>query len=110
MLGVFSSGSGLIVARLKSACTGQVYFPVIEGLAREEGRLFHASGLFLFYNLLFVLPLILIFIATFFGVGSNKLASLSRRQLPLAKFDLGSLFLLMAHWMAQALAWPPRAR
>ncbi len=102
--------AGGAVAILESLCTGQVYFPVLAGLAREDATRWRAVGLLAWYNAMFVLPLAGVLVATLCGTASPRLAAFARRRLPLAKVLLAAVFLLMAAWLAPALVWPPGAR
>ncbi len=102
--------SGVAVSVLESACTGQVYFPFLAGLARGQGAYARAVLLLLWYNLLFVLPLIGVFCAALAGVTSERLARFGRSNLVPAKVALALVFLAMAWVLWPALVWPPGAR
>ncbi len=108
VMGAFTAG--VIVSLLESACTGQVYFPVLAALACESATQTRGLMLLLWYNLLFVLPLIGVFGATLAGVSSERLAKFSRSNLSLAKLLLGLVFIGMAAWMWPGVAWPPGVR
>jgi hypothetical protein len=102
--------SGGAVAILESLCTGQVYFPVLAGLARSDGTRWRGLGLIAWYNGMFILPLAGVLAAALLGVESRRLAAFARRRLPVAKVLLAAVFLLMAAWLAPALVWPPGTR
>ena len=108
VLGAFTAG--VIGSLLESACTGQVYFPVLAGLARESSTRTRRLMLLLWYNLLFVLPLLGVFGVTLAGVSSERLAKFSRSNLSLAKLLLGLVFIGMAIWMWPGITWPPGVR
>ncbi|MHC5056521.1 MAG: hypothetical protein ACYTKD_17630 [Planctomycetota bacterium] len=103
-------GAGIVVSLLESACTGQVYFPVIAGLVRDPGTRARGIAMLAWYNVLFVLPLVAILGLTVAGVGSSSLASWGKRHWGLTKFLLAIVFVAMACWMAPGLVWPPGAR
>jgi len=103
-------GAGVVVSLLESACTGQVYFPVVAGLVRDPGTRFSGIALLAWYNLLFVLPLAGILGLAVAGVGSKTLASWGRRHWGLTKLAMALVFVAMAAWMAPGLVWPPGAR
>jgi len=52
--------------------------------------------LLLLYNVLFVLPLVIVFIAVYFGLKTETLLLWSRRNVVVSKTLLGLLFILMA--------------
>jgi len=103
-------GAGVVVSLLESACTGQVYVPVIAGLVRAPGTQAEGLALLAWYNLLFVLPLVGILGLAVAGVGSSALASWGRRHWGLTKLTMALVFAAMAIWMAPGLVWPPGAR
>lgn len=88
---------GTAVTVLESVCTGQVYVPtlvlILKDSAFSETR---AWMLLLLYNILFILPLITVFIAVYFGLRTEALLSWSRRNVVTSKLLLGLFFVLMA--------------
>ena len=66
-----SVGIGFLVALLESVCTGQVYLPTIIFVARSPGLRTGAIGYLLFYNLMFIIPLVVILVIAYFGVKSE---------------------------------------
>lgn len=100
--------AGALVSLIESLCTGAVYFPVIAGLV-HSGNV-EALIKLLWYNLLFILPILLIVIGAYFGMGSQTLAGWGNRWWGLTKFLLALVFLLMAWWLWQGLNWPPGDR
>ncbi len=102
--------AGVIVSLLESACTGQVYFPVIAGLVRDSATRTRGVLVLLWYNFLFILPLLGVFGAAFFGVGSDRIAAFARRRFGLTKVLLAIVFFRMAFWMWPGLVWPPGVR
>ncbi|MFH1377657.1 MAG: hypothetical protein ABIH86_02785 [Planctomycetota bacterium] len=95
--------AGVIVSILESACTGQIYFPLLAGLARTPGRRADALLTLLWYNLLFVLPLVVIVVASAYGLSNQRIAEFGRKRLPLTKALLAAVFLAMAVWMADGI-------
>lgn len=88
---------GTAVTALESVCTGQVYVPtlvlILKDSAFSESR---AWLLLLLYNILFILPLVTVFIAVYFGLQTESLLAWSRRNVVSAKLMLGLFFVLMA--------------
>ena len=102
--------AGVVVALLESACTGQVYFPVIAGMIRDSATRSRGAALLAWYNFLFVLPLLVVFGLTFSGVTSQRIAAFGRKRWGLTKLLLALVFLGMAWWMFPGLVWPPGVR
>jgi hypothetical protein len=88
---------GTAVTALESVCTGQVYVPTLVLILKDstfsETR---AWMLLLLYNILFILPLVIVFIAVYFGLRTEVLLSWSRRNVVSSKLLLGLFFVLMA--------------
>lgn len=96
-LGAFFAG--ILVSFFESACTGQVYFPVIVALVRDSHQALKGICLLLWYNLIFILPLIAVFSAAMLGVSDRIMAKNSRMLLPLTKLALGIVFIGLAVMM-----------
>ena len=84
---------GIVVAILESACTGQIYLPVIASLIYFKVR--RAYLYLLVYNLMFILPIVLVFILAWKGTSNKRLANWSRKHLPLAKLLMAGFFILL---------------
>jgi hypothetical protein len=93
---------GLSVTALESVCTGQVYLPTLVVVARGGGGAARAWGYLLLYNLMFVLPLVLVFLLAFFGTRLTALQEWSRKNVVVSKVLLGLFFAAMA-WLVQVL-------
>ncbi|QHI69074.1 cytochrome c biogenesis CcdA family protein [Tichowtungia aerotolerans] len=88
---------GMLVTALESVCTGQVYVPTLVLILKDKALTDSRAWLFLIvYNLLFVLPLVLIFTAVYFGLRAQTLILWSRRNVAVSKILLGFFFVLMA--------------
>ncbi len=90
-------GAAFLVSLLELACTGQLYLPTIAYLVQtgstEAGELLALA----IYNVAFILPLLALFLAVFFGVGSATANRWFRRNAPAAKaLTAGALFVLAA--------------
>ena len=83
---------GAVVALLESVCTGQIYLPVIIFVAKSSTLRLDAIGYLLVYNLMFILPLVIIFIITYYGVSSQTLGSFLGKHIVLAKLTMALLF------------------
>ena len=87
--------SGFIVSLLESVCTGQTYIPTIAYVFREPGLRIHATGYLVLYNLMFILPLVVILIAGLAGVGSEAFSRLMRKHLGTVKLLTAALFFFL---------------
>ena len=83
---------GFLVSILESICTGQVYLPTIVFMTRAPGMQASAIGYLLLYNVMFIVPLLVILALTYFGVRSETLGNMFRKRLALAKFAMAGLF------------------
>ncbi len=92
--------AGVAVSFLESACTGQVYFPLILKLVQDGTQPARGILLLLWYNILFMLPLIAVFLLTIVGVSSQTIAGFARKHAWLTKFALAAVFFAMAVWLA----------
>ena len=94
-------GLGAGVSLLEFVCTGQVYLPLIRYMTSVSGTRWRGIGLLLLYNGAFILPLLAVFAACFFGLRSERLLALFQRHVPLMKLLLCVFFtalgILMLH-------------
>ncbi len=91
--------TGLVVSVLELACTGQVYLPtILFVLGRPELRLQAVSYLVL-YNLVFVLPLIVVFVVAALGAGSARLAVLMQKHTARVKLLTAVVFVVLGVWL-----------
>jgi cytochrome c biogenesis protein CcdA len=94
---------GFAVSVVELACTGQVYLPtIIFVLGLPEWRARAALAL-LAYNVMFIVPLIVIFLMVYYGTTSKELIDWMNRHAAAVKLGTGMLFLLMAGWMGYSL-------
>jgi len=98
--------SGLItgagVTLLESVCTGQSYIPVLMYMLKDDGSDLYLWCLLILYNLLFVLPLAIVFVCFHRGMQIKALIQWSKRNLVVVKILLGFFFAAMA----LLLLWP----
>lgn len=90
---------GVLVTVLESVCTGQVYLPTLVLMSREFGAGSRWFGYLLLYNLMFILPLLLLFLAAWRGTSMPVFLNWSRKNVVAGKTALGCLFLLLAALM-----------
>ena len=97
----FALGFGVSVVEL--ACTGQVYLPtLVFVLGIPEWRT-QAGLALLLYNIMFILPLVGVFLLVYFGTTSEQLMSWLTRKTAAIKLGTAALFLLLAGWLAYSL-------
>lgn len=89
-------GIGILITLFEAACTGQVYLPTIVLMLKDPALQGNAIGYLLLYNLLFILPLIIVFFLTYAGVSSGTFASWSKQNYGLTRLLLTLLFLALA--------------
>lgn len=96
-------GTGVVVSVIELACTGQVYLPTILfvlGVPEMQAQ----AGLYLvLYNLMFILPLVVVFVLAYLGTTSQQLRLLIHRHTARVKLATAALFLLLAGWMVVTL-------
>ncbi len=85
--------AGFIVSLLESVCTGQVYLPTIVFVMGLPDLRSKAFLYLVFYNLMFIVPLVLVFLAALKGAASEKFASFAGRHLGAVKLITAGLFL-----------------
>ncbi len=90
--GIFMTG--VIVTLLESVCTGQVYVPTMALLANNSiaGKWFFFLVL---YNVMFIIPLIVVFMTVYSGIDKFKLIEWNRKDVVAGKIAMGCLFLFL---------------
>jgi cytochrome c biogenesis protein CcdA len=94
--------AGFLVTLLEAVCTGQVYIPTIILMTRQEGLRLAGWLYLLFYNFLFVLPLLIIMVMAYYGLRWDQLAKSTQRNLPLLKTIMGVVLIGLAVFLAVA--------
>lgn len=85
-----------------SAYCVRFYVPTLVLILKNNSLAESRAWLYLIaYNLLFILPLILTFIAVYFGLRTETLLRWSRKNVVLSKTLLGIFFLLMTFLTAR---------
>lgn len=89
-------GLGFMVALFEFPCTGQVYFPVVFMLQQVHQARNLALSYLLIYNLMFILPLIVVFGLAYKGLSSERLSQVMLKHASWVKLGTAVLFLGMA--------------
>ncbi|MBU1672473.1 MAG: cytochrome c biogenesis CcdA family protein [Actinobacteria bacterium] len=71
---------GFLVTVMELGCTGQVYLPTITFVARAGDDKLRAVVYLLVYNLMFVLPLIVVFLLAYFGTSRERFVQFGRKH------------------------------
>lgn len=88
--------TGFIVSLLELACTGQIYLPTIMFISTIPDLKVNALFYLLFYNLMFVVPLVLVFSFTCWGTTSAQWATLTQKNFGKIKMAMALLFFGLA--------------
>jgi cytochrome c biogenesis protein CcdA len=95
---------GFVVSIVELACTGQVYLPtIIFVLGLPEWRVRAVLAL-LVYNVMFIVPLVIVFLLAYRGTTSKQLLAWMNRRAAAVKLGTAALFLLLAGWLGYSLA------
>lgn len=84
---------GFLVTLFEAACTGQIYLPTIVFMLNDPLLKANAVWYLMLYNLMFVIPLVAVFVLAYFGMGSSRFAQFAERNIVLSKI-LMSLFFI----------------
>jgi cytochrome c biogenesis protein CcdA len=94
--------TGFLVTLLEAVCTGQVYLPTIILMTQAEGLKLTGWLYLLFYNFLFVLPLLIVMILAYYGLRWDDLSRTTQKNLPLLKTIMGVVLIGLAVFLAVA--------
>lgn len=93
--------SGFLISVFELTCTGQIYLPTIVLIDKTPSLKRYAPIYLILYNLMFILPLILVFLVVFFGSNSENVSRFFKTHLATSKllatlmfFALGVLLLI----------------
>jgi hypothetical protein len=89
-------GAGFIIAICTVICTGQVYLPTIGFVMSIPELKRNAIFNLLLYNIMYIVPLVGVFVLTFFGVTSEKMALVTKKHTGTVKLLTAMLFLSLA--------------
>ena len=99
--------TGAVISFIELACTGTPLLAVITYLVGNvpDSRV-EAVGLLILFSLMFILPLIVVFVLVYFGTTSLQLGVFLKRHAALVKLATAVLFVAMAVWLAySAVPW-----
>jgi cytochrome c biogenesis protein CcdA len=101
VLGSFALGFGVSLVEL--ACTGQVYLPTIIFVLGIPQWRTQASLALLIYNLVFIVPLVGVFLLVYWGTTSQQLTAWLTQRTAAIKLGTAVLFLLLAAWLGYSI-------
>lgn len=83
---------GFLISLLEAVCTGQVYLPTISFVLWTTPFKLQALGLLLLYNIMFVVPLFIVFLLAMLGATSEQFSHFLRKHLALIKILMAAVF------------------
>jgi hypothetical protein len=92
--------TGFFVTLLEGACTAKIYLPTIMAMTHTFGFRLVGWLLLVFYNFLFVLPLLIVLIATAYGLKWNKLSKFQQKHMVLTKLLLALVLFGLAAFIS----------
>lgn len=91
--------AGVMVTVLEAVCTGQVYVPALTLVIRRSGMDARAWLLLLLYNTMFLMPLVVAFMAVRFGLGMQTLRRWNLQNVSASKTLMGLFFVAVALYL-----------
>jgi len=95
--------TGFLVSFLELVCTGQLYLPTIKFALKNTQFKLQALIYLLIYNIMFIVPLTIIFILALLGVTSEQFSKFLRKHLE----DIKILMALLFFSLGIFLLWRP---
>jgi sulfite exporter TauE/SafE len=95
--------TGFLVSLLELACTGQVYLPTIIFVSGVPELRVNALVYLVLYNLMFILPLVIIFVLVFYGTTSKQLTGFFRANAASVKLLTALLFAALGFWLLYSM-------
>ncbi len=88
--------TGFLISILESICTGQVYLPTIAFVTRMTDLKGLGFLYLIYYNLAFIIPLLIVFCLALFGTTSVQFARFVERHIKGVKLGTAFLFFFLA--------------
>jgi len=85
--------TGFLVSILEAVCTGQLYLPTLAFILKATPLKAKALGYLVVYNVMFVIPLFIIFLLALLGVTSSAFAQFIRKHLVSVKALMAIIFI-----------------
>lgn len=90
---------GFVISALELVCTGQVYLPTLTFVSGIEGMRAHAITYLLLYNVMFLVPLLIVFGCVYWGTTSLQLGGVLQRHLFSVKVGIALLLFGLGTWL-----------
>ncbi len=95
--------TGILISFIELACTGQIYFPVIVAMMSVPELKTKAVTYLLLYNLMFIIPLVIVFILAYNGTTSKELGNFLKKHAATVKIGMAIVFFALAIWLITSL-------
>jgi cytochrome c biogenesis protein CcdA len=95
--------TGVAVSLLELACTGQTYAPIVFCVVSVPELRARAASYLVLYNLMFILPLAVIFVLVYYGVTAQQLTQFLQRHAAAVKLGMVVVFASLAALMLLTL-------
>jgi hypothetical protein len=92
--------TGFFVTLLEGACTAKIYLPTIMAMTHTFGFRLIGWLLLVFYNFLFVLPLLIVLTATAYGLKWNRLSQFQQKHMVITKLLLALVLFGLAAFIS----------
>ncbi len=90
---------GFVISALELVCTGQVYLPTLTFVSGIDETRSIAIAYLLLYNLMFIVPLLVVFGCVYWGTTSEQLGGVLQRHLVTVKVAIGILLFGLGTWL-----------
>jgi glutaredoxin len=90
---------GFVISALELVCTGQVYLPTLTFVAGIESMRVDAIAYLLLYNVMFIVPLLVVFGCVYWGTTSMQLGGILQKHLVTVKVGIGLLLFGLGIWL-----------
>lgn len=91
--------TGILVSVLELACTGQTYAPIVFCVVSIPQLRVRALSYLLLYNLMFVVPLVIVFVLVYYGVTAKQLTDFLQQRAAAVKLGMTVMFVTLAALM-----------
>lgn len=95
--------TGVIVSMIELACTGQIYLPTIIFVTSIPELRAQGIGYLLLYNVMFIVPLVVVFVLAYYGTTSFQFGAFLERNAARVKLAAVVLFASLAAWLVLSL-------
>ena len=93
---IFAVVTGVLISLFEFLCTGQVYLPIIMVVVKTVPEYQALAVLYLIlYNLMFILPLVVMFVSVYFGMSSERLQAILDQNRAFFKLLTAIVFIVL---------------